>query len=236
MVLEEAIGSLKTLEQQVIRLFFFEDMNQSETARKLGISVNYSSYLLRRSIMKIRAIMESQHAEEAGKLTDSEQAVPAADKNDIPTFDRFTGLYTEAYLRSRIAEEIARGRRYPTNFTLLLTEVSGLDTETEAVLPAITAIGHLFRHSTRIIDMTAYLGNARFALLLPHTGREARVLAQRLQSKVPALFSEPGLERPAVMLHIGFAVYPMDGTTVNSLFTRSTTTLDNAIASAAPAN
>ncbi len=54
-VLEEAIVTLKSLEQQVVRLFYFGDLNQTEIARKLGISVNYASYLLRRSITKIKA-------------------------------------------------------------------------------------------------------------------------------------------------------------------------------------
>ena len=34
--LEESIETLKTLEQQVIRLFFFEDLTQSEIAQKIG--------------------------------------------------------------------------------------------------------------------------------------------------------------------------------------------------------
>ena len=232
-VLDEAITSLKTLEQQVIRLFFFEDLNQSETARRLGISVNYASYLLRRSITKLRTNLEAQLAQEQQTFADCEKPAPAME--EIPTFDRVTGLYTSAFLRTRIMDEIARGRRYPTNFALMLIEAGGLAGDLDAAQPTIITIGQLFRQYTRIIDMTAYWGGTRFALLLPHTGREARVLAERLQTKLPAAFPDATGEHTAVNLHIGFAVYPMDGATAKSLVARATAALENAIGAAAAA-
>jgi RNA polymerase sigma-B factor len=126
-VLKEAIASLKTLEQDVVRLFFYEDLNLSEIARKLNISVNYSSYLLRRSITKIRAILDEQQSLETAVLADPPETEPASLTADLPTYDRFTGLYTGVYLRARLAEEIARSRRYPTNFALMVIDIGRPD-------------------------------------------------------------------------------------------------------------
>jgi RNA polymerase sigma-B factor len=212
-LLEEAVSSLKPLEQSVIQHYFFEDLNQSEIARRLGISVNYSSYLLRRAIAKIKTILEEQQHEESAALVSTHE-LDVAPPIDVPTYDHFTGLYTEAYLRARVAEEIARGRRYPTNFALMLVEIvyrpNALDT-----LPSIPAIGQLVKQTTRLIDLSAYLQHGRFALLLPHTAREARVLGERLIRQITGL---PSTHATAPAVHFSYAVYPMDGTSVEGLF------------------
>lgn len=217
LALEEAVNTLKTLEQQVIRLYFYEDLNQSEIARKLGISVNYSSYLLRRSIGKIKAVLENQQLAENAVLHPAE--TPAMMPQNISTFDAVSGLYTGAYLRARIAEEIARVRRYPTNFALMLACISAPPQENETTALTV-AIGQILRQNTRIIDLIAYLDTDRFALLLPHTGREARVLGDRLSRQFSTLIP-PGFTTPPFTFQYGFAVYPIDGTTVETLFKRA---------------
>lgn len=211
-VLDEAIDSLKALEQKVVRLFYFGELTQTEIARRLGISVNYASYLLRRGITKIRAYLDNQREEEAIALTNTVVPLPPA---EIPTYDALTGVYSGAYLRARLAEEIARSQRYPTNFALMLTDVHGLQEGDTEANTRLTAIGHLLRTGTRTIDLIAYLGDGRFALLLPHTGREARVLGERL------------CHQPAsqLTLQVGFAVFPMDGTSVEGLFRAAEHTL-----------
>lgn len=223
--LDEAISQLKTLEQNVIRLFFFEDLNQSEIARKLGISVNYSSYLLRRAINKLRAMMEKDEAEANEMMLPEEQTVI---DTDVPTFDRYTGLYTEIYLRARIAEEIARGRRYPTNFSLMLLEITELlDAEkNNDYLDMVTTLGQVFRQNTRIIDLICYPGNGCFAFLLPHTGRESRVLGQRLSLQVNKLYAQVKPQKKDTAVNLGYAVFPMDGASVEILFKRAHLSLE----------
>lgn len=236
--LDEAIETLKTLEQQVVRLFFFQDLNQSEIARKLGISVNYASYLLRRSTSKLRTILENQRSEERAAMQNTVDPDMFATA-DLPTYDRFTGLYTAVYLRARIAEEIARGRRYPSNFAVLIAEVEGLPTDEGEMLPLVMAVGQVLRQGTRIIDLSAYEGSGRFALLLPHTGREARVLAERLCRQVGNLSHVNISADSPLQLTTGFAVFPMDGSTVDKLFQRAATALlvaKRPVVDAAPAN
>jgi RNA polymerase sigma-B factor len=52
--LEQAMDKLKTLERKVVYHFFYLDLNQTEIARRLGISVNYASYLLRGAVAKLK--------------------------------------------------------------------------------------------------------------------------------------------------------------------------------------
>ncbi len=54
------MSRLKTLEQKVVHHFYYLDLNQTEIARKLGISVNYASYLLRGAVAKLRKAVEAQ--------------------------------------------------------------------------------------------------------------------------------------------------------------------------------
>jgi RNA polymerase sigma-B factor len=226
-ILEEAVNSLKTLEQSVVRLFFFQDLNQSEIARKLGISVNYSSYLLRRSITKIKTILENQRTEENAALHEDAESVKII--TETPTYDRYTGLYTAEYLRGRIAEEIARGRRYPTNFALMLVEITGLIRGREDVPQLIVPVGQMLRQSTRIIDLTAYMEKGRFALLLPHTGREAKILGERLRQQFQNMNNSLTPKSLSLNLSIGYAVYPMDGNTTEGLIKRAERSLHAAI-------
>ena len=235
LVLEEAIGSLKTLEQSVVRLFFFEDLNQSEIARRLGISANYSSYLLRRATAKIKTILEQQQAVEDSALKEEPASPSSMIPTDIPTYDRHTNLYTSVYLRARVAEEIERGRRYPTNFALMILSIDQLPREAEQANQAIVPIAQFLRKSTRIVDLIAHLDGGKFALLLPHTGREARVLGQRLSTQIRNLPPPAGLSSPQLQLHFGFAVFPMEGTGVESLYKRAELALNAMVQSEANA-
>jgi len=219
-VLEEAIVTLKSLEQQVIRLFYYGDLNQTEIARKLGISVNYASYLLRRSIAKIKTRLDEQHRHEVETL--KETTIPLAPTTgEVTIYDAASGVYTGAYLRVRAAEEIARAKRYPTNFTLLIAQVQGVNSDPVTLQPVLKAVGHLIRTNTRMVDLVSHMGNARFALLLPHTGREAKVLGERLCVQIATHEIRQTTNTAPLALNIGFSVFPLDGATVDVLFQRA---------------
>src|SRR5205823_2293950 len=58
-VLEAALDKLKELERKVLHYFYFQDCNQSEIARKLGISCNYAGYVLRNGLKHMRERLPS---------------------------------------------------------------------------------------------------------------------------------------------------------------------------------
>src|SRR5579871_4836488 len=53
LLLEHAMKELRDLERQVLVLFHFEAMNQTEIANHLNISCNYVSHILRQSLSKL---------------------------------------------------------------------------------------------------------------------------------------------------------------------------------------
>ena len=202
-LLERTMGRLKDLEQKVLRYFFFLDLNQSEIARRLGISVNYASYLLRGALAKLR-----QHF-----LATPDEPVPAASAGGpAPALkpDPVTGLPTGAYFSARLAEEAQRGARYPQHFSVLVVLHERAD-GSEPDAGELRVLGQSLRRQVRQPDIVSRLDGGAFALLLPHTGREARVLSERIADRCHR--TQPGRFR----VRIGFAVFPYDGRNATGL-------------------
>jgi diguanylate cyclase (GGDEF)-like protein len=200
-------------------------LNQTEIARKLGISVNYSSYLLRRAIAKIKTAHEELQQHETAVLVEHEPTLPIA-ANNIAIYDPLSGVYTGAYLRVRVSEEIARSKRYPMNFAVMLVQIDGLAEDHAHYEQCLREIGVSFRTGIRMVDLLGYMGSEQFVFLLPHTGREARVLGERLCAQMSTRELLPKGSSPALNLCIGFAVFPTEGTTTEMLFDRATKALD----------
>ncbi len=214
--IDAAIDSLKPLEGQVVRHFFFGDLSQTEIAHTLGISVNYTSYLLRRAQTKIKAYLDEQRKQEALVMADEVTAPVGA--IDTPIYDAVTGLNTAAYIRVRVEEEVARSRRYPTNFTLMLAKVTEVPEDPAVRRAVLSTVWGLIRGSIRVVDLLGHQQDGLFLLLLPHTGREARVLGERLCVRIggrePAAMAGAG----PLLVNIGYAVFPMDGAGADGLF------------------
>jgi RNA polymerase sigma-B factor len=215
--LREAISKLKTLERKVVHSFYYLDLNQTEIARRLGISVNYASYLLRGAVAKLKKAFEAQQeqlhmgAELAGN-TRSLSGAYSLSARPAPS-DPLTKLATRDYLLERLAQEVDRARRYPQQFSLLLVAPDQQLSEEQFV-----ALARLLRTNVRSIDVVARMAEHQsgvsaprrpcLCLLLPHTGRETAVLAQRLVAAVSARLAA---DDEPVTVSIGYAVYPTDG-------------------------
>ena len=206
--LREAMSKLKTLERKVVHHFYYMDLNQTEIARKLGISVNYASYLLRGAVAKLKKAFEAQ--ERASTMTHTPDDPPGDDTagyslsaRPAPA-DPLTKLATEDYFVNRVAQEVNRARRYPQQFSVLFLEPDAEDLrDAEHV-----ALARLLRNTVRSVDLVARLRGLRFGLLLAHTGRESSVLAERLLRTVAGRLSIAG--KPSTV-SIGLAVFPTDG-------------------------
>jgi diguanylate cyclase (GGDEF)-like protein len=72
----------------------------------------------------------------------------------------------------------------------------------------------IFRSSCRSIDTAARYGGDEFAIVLPETGSsEADAVGRRICEH---LSNEP--EEPLLSASVGMAVYPNDGTSIETLF------------------
>jgi len=59
-VLFDALMQLSELKRKIIYLFFFEDLTQSQIAKRIGISQRHVSRLLQSSLSKLKSVVESR--------------------------------------------------------------------------------------------------------------------------------------------------------------------------------
>lgn len=220
--LRDAMSRLKALERKVVHNFYYLDLNQTEIARKLGISVNYASYLLRGAVAKLKKAFEAQ--EQAALSADD-----ASDSQDSPyslsmrpaVADQLTKVATEDHLMERLEQEVARATRYPQQFSLVLVEPDAIDVPKELLVE----LARLLRANSRSIDLVARMSGVRFGLLLPHTGREASVLSDRVCRTVASRLHTKG---DVSTVSTGFAVFPTDGRTANDILDAASEALTEA--------
>ncbi len=146
---------------------------------------------------------------------------PAPASSEVAIYDAVSGVYTGAYLRVRAAEEIARAKRYPTNFALLLAQVQGLGADPEATYSLATgADGGGTTHSHQHPHRRPGRPYGQWKICLAPSAYRARGESPRRASLSANRHADDharGTAPSRLSLNIGFAVFPMDGTTVDIL-------------------
>jgi len=211
----DAIAKLKPLQRAVLHFHFFAGLSQTETARKMGVSDNYVSHLLRTALRRLREIIVSEDA--AGKRVRVRRAVkvrPVAPP--APSgIDLATGLFTQGGFMRRLEEELARAARYLQPLAYAVIDIDGLAEfnrkyGASAGEEAIIQVAQVIRHNVRKVDIGGKDEGGSYSLLLPHTGRSAMTVLERIREQTAALeFSteDNGTTVPAGSLRvsIGFA-------------------------------
>ncbi len=214
-VLESAVERLKSVEQRVIHEYFFRDLNQTEIARKLGISCNYVSHILRNSTRKLKKILTTEDLKEVQTQLRALHRRGAADEVEdvVGVTDSATGLYTRSYFMARLEEELSRAARhhYPVAVMLLSVEYHSdthgawvpLETDERLYMLAESITAHV-----RKADIVARYDSNQFALILPHTGSQAAKVCERIQGIVSGMNrANPGDVLP-IRATLTFASYP----------------------------
>ena len=222
LVLEAAIDNLKPLEQQVIIEFYFQDLNQTEIAAKLGISCNYVSHLLRNAAKKMRKILNTEDLKDAQiQLTGlRKKGMLTPDFQAEALVDDLTRLYTRAYFERRLEEELLRAGRLDANAAVVFIQLAGFSAFTAAVGTLksdeiMRSTCKVVRTNVRRSDILTRYSHDHLAMILPYTGEHVRVVVDRL---TVALEGELGQSRKApngahVEWIFGSSIYPQDGTT-----------------------
>ena len=202
-VLENSVQHLKSLEQHVLHEFFYADLNQTEIARKLDISCNYVSHIIRTSTKKLRRIMGE--AEIVDKQRNAEETI----------MDSTSGLYVTSHIKSRLDEELSRAVRSARPLAVLIIEIEGIPTLAGRSRDDIWGqCGAAVRRSIRRMDIAGrYEGNS-ILVILPNTGSQATIVASRLVDLIIATGLTCG---ESLMPRIGAAYFPAQGRHVTDL-------------------
>jgi GGDEF domain-containing protein len=162
----------------------------------IGVAVCIASLSFRNASKQHRAVLL-----QSLKYTDERQR-PAI-------YDQISGLLCRWYLDLRLAEEIDRSSRYGLQFSVLHVALETDSYRTPAALAA--DVGPRLRGAVRASDLCADLGNRKFVVIMPQTGRTGAATAS---DRVVTLLA--GLQP-----QIGVACFPEDGDKPGLLFFRA---------------
>ena len=225
-VIEQAKRKLKELERKALDLYQHHGLNQTEISRRLGISVNYASYLLRNALGKVRQVMADTELPPERKVVI--EAIPAEMAG--ATTDPLTGLLNESYFALRVRQEAQRAQRYPATFSVMLFGLrAGQDC---AAVELLQHSAPEVRKAVRRTDLVARLGDDVIGLLLLNTGRQARVIADRLGSCIRESCRQAFGDVSALC---GLAIYPEHGSDGHALLDHARTALEAAREQSQPA-
>jgi RNA polymerase sigma-B factor len=215
LLLETAMRQLRDLERQVLVLFHFDALNQTEIANRLGISCNYVSHILRQSLAKLRKILTS---EEQKDRVLRQQEVPTAYEITDPT----TGAYTERYFRTRLKEELHRASFDSASVAIVLIKFNGLESlrrfyGEQSVADFLADATEFFKENVRRLDVVARFGDSGFGIILPFGGKNVSIVHQRLLAKTKAWTLGRLGPNGTVSIELGQACSPQDGANSDEL-------------------
>lgn len=132
--------------------------------------------------------------------------------------DSVTGLFNYRQLIHALDREIQRTNRTGRPFALLLFDLDGLKKINDrfghqAGTRALCRAGEVMRSQCRTIDTAARHGGDEFAVVLPETAEQG---AEEVLTRICQSVASDG-EQPPISLSAGFAIYPRDAETLESL-------------------
>jgi RNA polymerase sigma-B factor len=218
-VLDSAFQKLKPLEQNVLSAHYYKHLNQTEIARQLGISCNYVSHILRNATKKLKKILVTEELRDSTRRTSVLRQRPQDPAAQEPRLlvDGLTRLYNRGYFNSRLEEELSRASRECAELAVVFVKLGGLEAfqrnnGTLKVDETIYGMAQTIRGAIRRPDILTRYDEDMFAIILPFTGQNAVVVAERVTKALSAWLEQQNGPGDACMLTpgTGVAIYPFE--------------------------
>ncbi|MBS1717255.1 MAG: sigma-70 family RNA polymerase sigma factor [Armatimonadetes bacterium] len=213
LLLEHAMAQLRSLEREVLTLFHFRAMNQTEIANELGLSCNYVSHILRQSLAKLRKILTSEE--------ENDRKLRAVETN-YDLIDPLTGAYTEQYFHARLTEELHRAMSGQGAVSVVMVHFSGLEHLQRfygeaSVRDFLSDAADFLKSNVRRLDILARCGDSSFGVLLPGASVSAQNAHKRLMGRIEEWMNDRVQASGCIEMSVQQATAPKDGKTVNEL-------------------
>ena len=149
-------------------------------------------------------------------------------ENEI--IDTNSGAYTEAYLRSRLEEELHRASFDHTPVAVVIVKFTGLEGlrkfyGEQSILDFLSDAADFFKENLRRLDVVGRFGDHGFAIVLPSGGKNVQLVKDRLFESLQDWVSGRYGTTGAVQIMVGNALSPDHGRTSHDIIGQATKTL-----------
>ncbi|MDD5432214.1 MAG: diguanylate cyclase [Candidatus Omnitrophica bacterium] len=183
----------------------------------LGIANNKESFAYSKEEIELVDVFAKQVAIAA----ENDILMHRVEKLEIK--DALTGLYNEAYVRSRLQEEIRRSIAYQRPCAFILLDIDNFKNyyqtlgslTTESTLKKIAIA---IRDSVSEVDRVGRIGDDEFGVILPEKNkRQAQRIAESIRVKIEDIFKQEADAIKRITISGGVSENPLDGVVSDEL-------------------